>query len=450
MRILFASLLLVLSLLWQLPAAANPLTIYGFNPRAVGMAGAQIAEADDASAAFYNPALLTRRTRVTLGFGLQYIRPQLKITELNHHFGENEAPVYPEDFAQWTLGVVFPLGGKVKNRIALGIGLSLPHGYIVRIHTVDSPKPSFYLYQSSAQKLVILPAIAVRLTEWASVGVGLQVLARFGGDTTVAVDLFSRQVNQREMMISLRTTEALLAGVTLGPFQGFTAGFVFRQEIGLEYEVPANIVMEDVGNLDLRLTGTALWSPYEFGTGLSWKMPSTGTVITADLTYALWHRAPSPEVTVTVDTGGPILDGLGLASALDLCSDRLLEASNGETACVPISPGFVDNLTPRVGVEHPLTDSVVVRGGYAYRPTPVPNQVARTNYLDASTHILAAGLGVTFADPLDIWDQPITVDFAGQAMLLAPRNVDKGSDGVVEYRFGGTLFQLAVAVRYQF
>ncbi|MDF1564967.1 MAG: outer membrane protein transport protein [Deltaproteobacteria bacterium] len=444
-------LLLLLAASVAMPAAAGPLSIYGFNPRAVAMGGAQISEADDASAAFYNPALLTSRTRVTFGFGLQYVRPSLKVDELNYHFDDDEAPVFPQDFAQYTLGILFPLGGKVKNRISLGVALTLPHGYIVRIHTVDSPKPSFYLYQASAQKLVIIPAVAVRLGDFASVGVGLQVLARFGGDTTVAVDLFSRQVQQREMVISLRTTEALVAGITVGPFAGFTAGLVFRQEIGLEYEVPANIVMEDIGNLDLRLQGTALWSPHELGIGLSWEVPSTKTRISADLTYGVWQRAPSPEVTVVMDTGGPILDGLGLGSVLDLCSDRLLESTTGgATACVPISPGFVDNLTPRLGVEHPLSENLWLRGGYAYRPTPVPNQVHRTNYLDASTHVLSAGLGITFDDPLAVFQRPVTVDLAGQVMLLSTREVDKGSDGVIDYTFGGTLYQLGLAVRYEF
>jgi long-subunit fatty acid transport protein len=433
-----------------LAARANPLTIYGFNPRAVSMAGAHVAEADDASATYYNPALLTRRSRVTFGFGLQYVRPHLSVEEVHHHFSEDEMPVFPDDFAQWTLGVVFPLGGKVKNRVVLGVALTMPHGYIVRIHTVDPAHPSFYLYQSSAQKLVILPAIAVRIGRYASVGVGLQVLARFGGDTTVAVDLFSRRVRQREMLISLQTTEALVLGASVGPFHGVSAGLVFRQAIGLEYVVPANIVMEDIGSLDLRLQGMALWSPHEFGMGAAWEIPSTHTVVSADLTYALWNQAPSPEVTVVMDTGGPVLDGLGLAAALDLCSDRLLRSESGEVACVPYSPGFVDNLTPRIGIEHPLSKNLVVRAGYAYRPTPIPNQVGRTNYLDASTHLLSAGLGVTFDDPLDVFERPVTLDFAGQAMLLAPREVDKGSDGVVDYRFGGSLFEVAVAIRYEF
>ena len=49
---------LALALAAAAPARANPADVYGFGARGQAMAGAQVAGADDTSAAYYNPALL--------------------------------------------------------------------------------------------------------------------------------------------------------------------------------------------------------------------------------------------------------------------------------------------------------------------------------------------------------------------------------------------------------
>lgn len=441
-------LLALAAVLSTLPAAASasPLSIYGTGARGLALAGAQTAGADDATAAFYNPALLTRPEQVTFGFGIQYVRPNLSVRPLAASFGDESQPALPADFAQWTLGLVFPLGGKVRNRLALGIGLSLPNGYVVKVDALDARRPYFYMFQSSAEKIVILPGFAFRVTDWLSVGAGLQVLANLGGSVDVQADLFAQRVESRSMEMALTTREALTAGVALGPFEGLTVGASFRQELGLDYAIPARIALEDVGVLDLNLVGSAVWSPHELSVGAAWDVPGARTTVTLDLVYALWSRAPNPQLMVVLDTGGAVLDGFGLGDALDLCSEQETEAGG----CLPTSPGFIDNLSPKVGVEHRVSEVLTLRGGWWYWPTPVPNQVGRTNYLDASSHHLALGVGLTFRDPLDVFAQPITVDLAGEAALLADRAVDKGSDGRVDYAFGGSLFQLAASVRYRY
>jgi long-chain fatty acid transport protein len=442
----------VLLLLGVVPAAhASPLSIYGYNPRGVAMGEAQVAAADDASAAFYNPALLTRRDRITFGFGAHLVYPHLDVTPVEWTFDEENAPVLPEEFAQWTLGVMFPLGGRFDHRVSLGIALSLPHGYIVRVQSIDTAQPQFPIYQSSARKIIVLPAIGYRPVDWLAIGGGLQVLASFGGSADVSVDLFTRRVRRRSMLIDLVTKEALVAGVAAGPFHGLTVGFTYRQELGLDFTLPATVDIEDVGTLDLQLVGTTLWSPHELTFGAAWALPDGKTTLAFDMTYGIWSRAPSPQVMVVLDTRGELLEGLGLGGAFDLCSDReVVDPETGERQCVPIPPGYTDNLSPKVGAEYRLFDFLALRAGWRYWPTPVPNQVGRTNYLDASAHHLSTGVGVSFRDPLEVFEQPITLDVSFHAALLRERAVDKGNDGRIAYTFGGALYQAAGALRYQF
>ena len=70
---------LLLATLWALPAIAQPMDLYGFNPRAVAMAGVQAASDGNFTASYYNPALL-RGGEVGLGFldpGLLHLITQL-------------------------------------------------------------------------------------------------------------------------------------------------------------------------------------------------------------------------------------------------------------------------------------------------------------------------------------------------------------------------------------
>ncbi len=446
-----SSAALVALLLAPATAVASPLSILGGGARGIGMGEAQVAAADDPTATFYNPALLTRRLRVTFGAGFQLVKPNVTIVEQAPFFDDENQPVFPSDFVQWNLGVIFPLGGKVKNRIVLGLGASLPNGFLVRVKAIDSKSPSFVLYEFSVRKLTLAPCFALLLTDWLSVGAGLQILADFGGTgARVDVDLFARKVDHREALVDLVPRESLVAGVTLGPFEGLTVGASFRQELGLDFSLPAYIVLEDVGVLDLKLRGTTLWTPNEITVGTAYAVPGLGLTLAFDLTWSQWSRAPSPELLVELDSGGPVLDGLGLSDALDLCSDRVVESQDGKTLCVPNSPGFVDVVSPKFGVEYRVSEVVTLRGGAWLRPTPVPDQVGKTNYLDATTFHASLGASFTFADPLEIFSQPVTFDAATQAAFLKERIVDKGSDGQPEYRFGGTLFQLAASLRYQF
>ncbi|RMG10944.1 MAG: hypothetical protein D6729_18690 [Deltaproteobacteria bacterium] len=433
------------------PAKGSPLSILGSGARGIGMGEAQVAAADDYTATFYNPALLTRRLRVTFGAGFQLVKPNMSIVEEAPFFDDGNQPVFPSDFVQWNLGVIFPLGGKVKNRVVLGLGASLPNGFLVRVKAIDSKSPSFVLYEFSVRKITLAPCFAFLVTDWLSVGAGLQVLADFGGTgARVDVDLFARKVDHREVLVDLVPRQSLVAGLTLGPFAGLTAGISFRQELGLDFSLPAYIVLEDVGVLDLKLRGTTLWTPNEVTAGAAWTPEGTGLTLAFDLTWAQWSRAPSPELLVELDSGGPVLDGLGLGEALDLCSDRVVESQDGKTVCRPRPPGFVDVLMPKLGVEYRVNDTVTLRGGTWLRPTPVPDQVGKTNFLDATTLHLSLGASFTFSDPLEIFSEPVTFDAATQAAFLKERTVDKGSDGRPEYRFGGTLFQLAASLRYQF
>jgi long-chain fatty acid transport protein len=110
--------------------------------------------------------------------------------------------------------------------------------------------------------------------------------------------------------------------------------------------------------------------------------------------------------------------------------------------------GFHDIVVPRLGVEYHLLERFAVRAGYVLRPTPVPDQSGKTNFLDSTAHLVSFGGGWAFDDPLKM-ARRLSLDTAVQMTFLAPREVVKsGPNNNPSYRFTGSQLVLSVALKY--
>src|SRR5207249_572849 len=99
-------------------------------PRGASMAGALTAEANDYTAVFYNPARLVLRKDVNFGFSFQWYRTNATVESVDLardiHEGSRCAYCTPPDAVGFSFGLLFPLAGKVQNRVAIGLGLFIP------------------------------------------------------------------------------------------------------------------------------------------------------------------------------------------------------------------------------------------------------------------------------------------------------------------------------------
>jgi long-chain fatty acid transport protein len=432
-----ATALLCVTLLGVASARANPFDLYGFGPRAMGMGGAFTSLADDYTATYYNPAGLTVRRKVHFGIGLQSALPALTVERQRPN--PQIATADPPNHLGVALGILFPLGGKIQHRIAFAVGLYVPTAGLFRLETVDQQRPQFYMYQSLAEKLVIAPALAFRLTDQLSAGVGLQVLADLAGPAAFSVDLVNRRVTQTNLQVDLTPSAALTAGLMLGPFAGFRFGVAYRGALSLKYNIPATLSLESLGDLALRIHGTAAWTPDQLSLGASYELKSPRLRFAFDLVWARWDAAPDPATKLKVDASGEVIDRLGLGQALDF-----------QTSELPL--GAVSTWTPRLGVEWTLSDHWALRGGYFYRPTPLPRQNGFTNYLDNDAHGFSAGFGWTHPDYLELHRNPVTLELSFLTLWLPNRAVLKSlsTDPVGDLQSSGAVFALMVSVRHDF
>lgn len=431
-------LLLAVLTLAPASAAAGPFDLFGFGARAIAMGGAATAVSDDHTAVFYNPANLTVRKTIHLAADFLTTVPSLDITLDDRETAV--APLVTDSHSGLGLGVLFPLGGKIDYRLAFGLVMYIPMDDLLRVDSVDPMVPRWYIWDGLADKLQILFGLGGEITEWLSVGIGAQSLASITGDSRVEVDPINGVFPSRDISVEIINTVAPIAGLRVGPFYGLQFGFSWRAPLQIEFELPIRLDFGDPLDVALIAKGEALFTPHTLSFGLAWDIPDTGWLVTVETRYALWSKAPDPSLQFDLDITGDLIAGLGVGDAFDFVV--------GPSAF----PQLLDVWTLHMGAELWATEHLVGRLGYSFRPTPVPPQVGPTNYVDNDTHTVAAGFGISYPDPLNLDDQPLTFEFSTAYSILPEQRTEKESvaDPVGAFTHGGNIWSFALSLRHDF
>lgn len=397
-------------------ADAGSFDLFGHTPRDIGMGGAMTAAVIGYSALYYNPAALTLDKSHILGLGLQLASPALFVDrEGGGVDGVSPETAMPDTHVGLSLGWVKPVGGIFDDRLAIGLSLSLPIERLVRVQGVDPAAPQFYLYQNLADKLLIHFGVAGDVTDWFSVGAGLQILADLNGRAALDLDLLGGVFTGRSMSVTLSPTIAPIVGLHFRPPAGvgqLKLGVSFRGASELSFDLPVSVTAGDALDLQIGVKQTVLYTPPTVSLGLSYTLDRPALTVALDVAWALWSNAPDPSPRLSVDLGGKLVTAFGLDEALDL-----------GVGAPPLALGFSDTLSARLGAEWNPVHWLALRWGYAFRPTPAPPQTGSTAYLDNDAHIASFGLGFSFENPLKERRAIVDVDLAVQATILPRRTV---------------------------
>ena len=96
-------------------------------------------------------------------------------------------------------------------------------------------------------------------------------------------------------------------------------------------------------------------------------------------------------------------------------------------------------------------DAFVLRAGYGYRPTAIAPQTGFSSFVDSDAHILGAGGAVSAPDPLEIDENPVTLELGAQLILLSSQEVQKPAGSPVSgFGASGSLLTLSLTVRHDF
>ncbi len=277
-------------------------------------------------------------------------------------------------------------------------------GSIARIIARFPDEPFYPYYQGRTERLVIVPGVGVRIARGVEVGVAANIMAGLGG-ALEASEGSTRALDTR-VDEKVPGVARLIAGAAWQPLDALRVGLVFRQRFDVPFSTRAEIeVAGEPIDLDLRAAGQ--FSPTQLAAGVAWI--TRAATVSVDATFARWSASPGPFVEVKSE--------LPLAGPL--------------AAELPSVP-WKDTFGGKIGVEAPLGDAVILRGGYAFETSPVPaKQPGVTNLLDGPHHTIAAGVGLVHTR---VTGKRVRVDLHLQTQLVQGRTLRKsvfaaGEDG---------------------
>jgi hypothetical protein len=509
-----ATMVIALGLLVPATAAANPADLFGLGGPSISRARAGLVIDHDPFAAWRNPSAMgfAPRDEVSLVFHYGFVNVACLGEELSTaprvcapnilYDGNQDGLVdseTPED--RWTPDAMDAPGGiqcgylRAFGRwLRVGMAFNFPLKRIVLFQQEDAYLPWYVRYKSRSQRLGIYLSASVRIVEGLHVGVGVSVLARArleldftvdaevdagqitggGDDGTLSVDL---RVNPRNIRADVRPTLSPIASVTwdLGmisqTLQGLRIGAVYRHPVVLKVD-PAvlnlefNGIIDEVGSLGevlIPIRAQIVYSAVDFATprqvavGVGWDRPRFAVM--ADITWNQWSKI-LPNVGRIDEALTDLQIGLVDLDTSVVNARQLESVLFRDTVEIRVGGEWRPKgraLAGRVGGRF-REIGVVVRGGYAFEPSFVPDQTGLTTFLDNPTHVIALGAGLWTHDPFGKMGGPISLDLFGQLHVLQPRTHVKdpalgaaeelapGTPILGEVRSGGVIFLAGASV----
>ena len=367
--------LVALGVIASATARANPLEVMGLTSRHAGQAGAGVASADDAAALYYDPAGLVAASGAELSIGAIGAYSKLDDADLHDRLGLQLAVKAP-----------VPLRGPLAGRIVVGLALHLLPHEVVRVIAPAPDQPFYPAFGLS--RIVVLPGIAIRLTDRLALGAAVDVLAGLTG-TIDAAEGATRAIDAR-VDERVGTIARVIAGGTVQLAERWRIGATYRQRFEVPFHTKATTLVAGEP-IDLDVSAVGLFTPHEVIAGVAYTRP--GLVVSVDAGWQKWSDDPGPYVKV--DSALPLVGAVpGVAPVVD----------------------FTDTLSLRAGVETRRNDEgLILRAGYAFESSGVPATQLETKLLDGPHHTIAGGVGWQLAR--------CRLDVHAQAQVVGGRGV---------------------------
>ena len=422
----YSILAVSISLCISLPAYSAGFSVTVQSASGGGTSATNHAMAEDASAMFYNPALLSSVEGTQFNVGLSLLSPDLEVMNTGSALptvaggtqisGVNDAE--PTD-----LSAVPSLYYKrdISHKMSFGLGLNVPHGV-----SSEYDRDSFARYEATESELRTLninPALSWRVNDRLDLGAGLNVQL---GSATLA-----RSTDSRLLCSGILTAAAGAAAATAacaplgGPGTQATDGHSSVEATGVAYGLnigaayrPSERTTISVGlrsAVEQELEGdvefahnAALITALDSATGgngaatltqagygkrdanADLELPATASLAFAtkvntkltlhgDVTWTDWSSVPEIRIVFP--------NAAGTAALADSVTDLQWE----------------DTVRVGAGMTYQLSDKTKLRTGVAYDPTPTPGPNNRTPRAPRSDSIwLSVGMGHQFNKKLSL------------------------------------------------
>ena len=403
------------------PALASGFSLYEQSAKASGLAGAWVARADDAAAAWYNPAAMVHQKGMQFQFGINYI-----------DIGGGTSFTYNSPIASPFNGMKFDAESNlatpfhlyftqnINDRIAWGVAVTTPFGLVTEWKDIPV---TLSARKSDLATFVVNPSVAFRFNDNWSGAIGVDYMYADVRD-------FSRDLDISALFEA--PPLAVIAGTNLtgtGDAWGWNValhyasdawnfGLTYRGELSPEidgdvefFDIPAPVAAffpNGPGKATLDL-------PAEAAAGVSFKVTDAWTM-EFDLAWAGWSSFKELVLDFTNET--PAVQDVVLTENWD------------------------DTFSYRFGAAWKVADQHEVRFGAVFDESPVPKENLRPSIPDSNRTGLTVGYG--YIGPkwdFDAYLMPLWFD----EITATP-----GETGVLPGKYKSFVYLLGATVNFRF
>lgn len=375
MKKLLSLCVLGLMVLIAAPAARGAgFLIYEHGAAAMGIAGAFVGVANDATAIFHNPGGVAFLEGTQVSVGGTFIIPKGSLSLPNW-----PDPTYREvdQVDQTFFSPNFYITHRLSDKVGLGLGFFCPYGLGTKW---PEKYPLRYVGVSNEmQTIIINPMIAYRISDKVGLGFGISYVY-----SSLTLDLVRRisfgPYGSYDVAASVDGASGNSLSWNFGLLYKagkFSAGLNYRSGFSIKYEG------------DLKLDNSNVPGPLKGYIPASSKANSTFSfpnIIGLGVSYQL-----SPKLLVSLDlhyTGWSVYDKYDL----NIDYPDPLPDPEPET----VTENFKDTVIFRFGLDYKLNDALSLRGGILVDQTPQPEASVDPNLPDANRVALIGGFGYGF------------------------------------------------------
>ena len=359
------SLLLAAALFVAGPAAAAGFSIFEAGSRSTAMGGAFVAQADDLSAMFYNPAGLaefTEKGKLKTMMGVTLIIPTSKMEEgYNPYPGQGyQAEMTDQFFFPPNLYASYGL----SECVSLSFGTWFPFGLATRWDNPDEFRGRFLSQYADLKQYAAGLQIAWKINDVISIGVGPE--ARFSTVKLQSkVPLFDPFTNRivdaahADIRGDLEVDLTFGAGIKLNPTPNLSIGASYHGAVDADFGGTAMFYSLDTGNAQLNAAFAS-------------KIP-----VNTDVPVKTTIQFPAQtQIGIGYDFGKLTLQAAGTFTEWSAFDTTVLEFESVDGKQVPTSVlphDWEDAWALRFGAKYAMSDTFDLMGGFVYDQTPEPD-----------------------------------------------------------------------------
>lgn len=410
-------------------------SIYEQSAKASGLAGAWVAQADDAAANWYNPATLVRQEGMQLqfGFNLITIGSDTTFTSSDPAFGLPAAVEF-ETVQNDSFPPHLYFAQNINDRVAWGVGINTPFGLVTEWK--DRPV-TFSSRKAELVTVLVNPNLAFRLDDSWSMAVGLDYLF-------ADVSNFSRDVDQSALLGQAPGTTVGRSNLTGdGSDWGFNAavhydtgklawGLTLRGELSpkIEGDIAFSGIAAPIAALFPNGPGsTTIDLPATAATGIAFDA-GDDWVVEFDVAWAGWSSFERLSIDLQNETAiDP--DGPGPLPLTPVVADILLRED------------WDDTMSFRLGATWSASERHAWRFGAVFDQNPIPTDTIRPSIPDADRWSVTVGYGYR--------GKSFEIDGYYMPLFFKDRDaVGNASEGVIDGTYESFVHLLGATVNFRF